>query len=86
MLADPTIAAWIKYRAARWRRTYRIDQQVAAMARLGDQRRPPNPLSYADPRLFEDVLQVAETEARSIAADEQDALVAAREAAGDGAL
>lgn len=85
VLEDPMISAWIRYRACRWARTYRADAQGAAMQRTGSPMRPPPQLNYADPRLLEDVLALAEQAARAMAQDDADARHEAREAAGDGA-
>lgn len=85
IVADPVLSAWITYRAGRWRRTHLRADVQNAMKNTGDSRRPPTDLSYYDPRLLEDVVKFAETEARNIATDEADARRAARdEAAGEG--
>lgn len=84
IVADPVLSAWITYRAARWRRTHLRGEVQNAMRSTGDSRRPPPDLSYRDPRLLDDVLELAEREARRIAADEADARQAAREVAGEG--
>jgi hypothetical protein len=69
VLNDPMIAAWVRYRSLRWARTaLRADVQNA-ITRTGSDIRPPVELRYAAPRLWEDILQVAEDEARATAGD-----------------
>ncbi len=84
VLADPLVAAWIKYRAGRERRTFLRMEVTNAMNRSSiDGPRHPD-LNYRDPRLLEDVLDFAEKEARRIVAEEMDAHHERREAAGRG--
>lgn len=80
--ADPACAAWIKYRAARWRRTHLRSHVQAAAHGVGVD--GPADLAYRDPRLFEDILQLCEDAARDIAAIEQDERTNRRTDAGQG--
>lgn len=84
VLADPVYSAWIRHRAARLRRSKLNENTAGAMERLNLPGNRPNPLSYADARLLEDVIRFCDDEAGQIAADEQEDRFEAREAAGNG--
>jgi hypothetical protein len=69
VLADPMIAAWIRARSLRWERTALRADVANAITRTGSDVRPPVELRYAAPRLWDDILQVAEDTARATAGD-----------------
>ncbi len=79
---DPVLAAWTKYRAARWRRTH-LRSHVGNAARTVGGDVPPD-LAYRDPRLLEDMLQLCEDTARDVAEVELLERTNARTDAGNG--
>ncbi|MDP9460569.1 MAG: hypothetical protein M3Q22_10080 [Actinomycetota bacterium] len=84
VLADPFVAACIKHRAGRERRTFLRMEVQNAMNRSSIDGPRPTDLSYVTPRLLEDVLDFAEKEARRIVADEMAEHHDRREAVGNG--
>lgn len=69
VIDTPLIAAWVRYRSVRHRRAMLTQDVESAGVRVGDERRL-EPVNWRDPRLFEDVLKLAEDEAEQLAVDE----------------
>lgn len=78
------VDAWIAMRTLRWIRTYGTDLTASAMERTDSPNRPPAPLAFREPRLFEDVLALAEREARDRAEQYRAQYVDRRQAVADG--
>lgn len=71
VLADPMIAAYVHYRWHRFRRDRLRDEAntAASILRLEERK---TPLRWVDPRLLEEVLAIADEEARASAFEESD--------------
>ncbi len=71
VLADPMVAAWVRYRWHRFRRDRLRDESNTA-ARILGRTELKESLRWVDPRLLEEVLSIADDEARASAFEESD--------------
>lgn len=82
VMSDSVVAAWVEMRACRWRRSALISSMAGALVRLGREQEAGrySAPDYRDPRLLEEIQEIAEDAAMQVATDEEQQRVDDREA------
>ena len=82
VVSDSVVAAWITMRACRWRRSALMSSMAGALVRLGQEQQAArySPPDFREPRLLEEIQEIAEDAALQAATDEDTQRIEDREA------